>query len=130
MLSTGIPAEFLEPILDQITDLGFWGAEADAAYIMNLAREGLDSSSSFEGVAGATKMRRGTGAGNPIADILFLLAFTKIIQFLRLRLKAAGLDISVPCAGADAFFGWGEVCVVPTQSACRMYHMRMIWHPP
>ena len=60
-------------------------------------------------------MNRGTGAGDHIADLLFLLAFDKVVQMLRVEMRKANLDAEVCCDGADEFFGWdvspADACV-------------------
>ena len=50
-------------------------------------------------------MRRGTGAGNPLADLLFLIAFAVVIRRLRKALKHAGLETSFSIQGARDFLG-------------------------
>ena len=72
---------------------------------------------SYEGVDTATIMEYGTGAGNPIADILFVLAYAMIIKSLRKQLNSRGYVSSMPTCGAEAFFGWSNLGEVVAATA-------------
>ena len=50
-------------------------------------------------------MKQGTGAGNPLADILFAIAFCKVIAQLRRALSKAGLVVSFQVNGAREYLG-------------------------
>ena len=52
-------------------------------------------------------MPQGTGAGNPLADLLFAVAFCKVVAMLRRKLQEAGLITSFVSTGARAFLGIG-----------------------
>ena len=52
-------------------------------------------------------MPQGTGAGNPLADLLFAVAFCKVVQLLRRKLREAGLSLSLTIDGAREFLGIG-----------------------
>ena len=50
-------------------------------------------------------MQQGTGAGNPLADISFAIAFCKVIARLRRALQQAGLVVTFHGNGARDFLG-------------------------
>ena len=56
-------------------------------------------------------MRHGAGAGNPVADLLFAIAYGKMVMHLRSLLREAGLVATVSFAGAQQYFGWQEQAV-------------------
>ena len=63
--------------------------------------------SSFERTAGGCPMPRGTGAGNPFADLMFAVAFCKVVTLLRRKLKEANLIIEFTSSQARQFLGIG-----------------------
>ena len=50
-------------------------------------------------------MLQGTGAGNPLADLMFTIAFSKVIVRLRRALEAEGLVPTFNAEGAGEFLG-------------------------
>ena len=50
-------------------------------------------------------MQQGTGAGNPLADIRFAIAFCKVIARLRRALDRAGVVVSFQVQGAREYLG-------------------------
>ena len=51
-------------------------------------------------------MVHGTGAGNPLADLLFTIAFSKLVVRLRARFLEAGLTARCSTSGAAGFCGF------------------------
>ena len=88
----------------------FWPQCGASSHLAAMVSETLSGSfATFERVDGATQMHNGTGAGNPVADLLFALAFAKMVQKLRARLEGAGLVASVCAVGASLSFGWEKL---------------------
>ena len=50
-------------------------------------------------------MRQGTGVGNPLADLLFIVAFSLVIRRLRAELAGIGVCSQFSAAGARNFLG-------------------------
>ena len=90
----------------EIADTSFWARNGASAHLEAQLGACLSNTfATFEGVAGRTRMARGTGAGNPLADLMFLLAFMKVIQRLRKALTDAGLVVTFDVNGARSFLG-------------------------
>ena len=105
----GFAGDLVEEVLEQITAVDGWSNGGASEHLQALVQERLRlNTSSFEGIPGVCEMMRGTGAGNPIADLLFSHAFGKLVKLLRLELGRIGLGSSVPCSGAASFFGWSD----------------------
>ena len=80
----GMPEPFARELVAELTSLAFWQEAGASEHLIALITEQLTCNvASYEGVDTATIMEYGTGAGNPIADILFVLAYAMIIKSLR-----------------------------------------------
>ena len=100
-LQAGMAVGMVDEIMVDLVDVGFWQAGGASGHAQSIVEERMrNMTSSFEGVPGVANMARGTGAGNPLADLLFNLAFWKVVSFLRREFLAAGLELSLACAGA------------------------------
>ena len=59
-----------------LVDVGFWKTGGAADHAQKIVEERMrNMTSSFEGIPGVTNMARGTGAGNPLTDLLSNLVF-------------------------------------------------------
>ena len=80
-------------------------------------------------------MPQGTGAGNPLADLLFAVAFCKVVSMLRRKLQEAGLITSFVSTGAREFLGigpynTGEDEAKSKDSSCADDLAFALWCPP
>ena len=106
-LHAGFTVDVVDEVLEMITTIDGWSQGGASHHLQALVQERLRlNTSSFEGVPGVCEMVRGTGAGNPIADILFSIVFCKLVRLLRLELRRLGLKFSASCCGAATSFGW------------------------
>ena len=83
-----------------------WIRSGGCAHLQSLVRElRTDTWASTEGLAGVIRFEAGTLAGTPTADLVFILAFARVLQKARSRLQEAGLIDHVTTTGADDYFG-------------------------
>eukprot|EP00973_Karenia_brevis_P035387 4877500-Karenia_brevis.AAC.1 len=59
----------------------------------------------FEGLKGVMTPQSGASAGRPLADMLFVVAFSFVIRGLSARLAELGVISDVGCAGASEYYG-------------------------
>ena len=65
-----------EESVAELTSHNFWAEHGATPHLVAMIAESLNGSfATFEGVEGATPMQHSTGAGNPLADLLFTIAF-------------------------------------------------------
>ena len=106
-IAAGLAPDFATEAVNAMSDMKFWQAHNASPHLVALITEALTGSiATFEGCGSGTFMKHGTGAGNPLADLLFTVAYLKVIEFLRRKLKARGLVTIADADGASAFFGW------------------------
>ena len=60
---------------------------------------------SFEGLRGVVRCITGTLAGTSLADLLYSLAFLRVLKRLRDELSQAGMTWEIDAKGASAYFG-------------------------
>ena len=59
---------------------------------------------STEGLAGVLQFQSGTLAGTPIADLVFIVAFARVLRKVRMNLKEVGLFYPITTDGAAQYF--------------------------
>ena len=73
LITSGIDADFAADIVKEVSDIGFWESHGASKHVQEQLKACLHKAvATYEGVKGCSIMHRGTGAGNPLADILFL----------------------------------------------------------
>ena len=106
LIEYGLEPPIVDEIVGDIADSGFWERHGASPHLVEMMTECLRNAfSTFEGTAGGCRMVQGTGAGNPLADLMFTIAFSKVIVRLRRALEAAGLVPIFDAAGASEFLG-------------------------
>ena len=96
---------FAAEVVRDMVDTSFWGKAGASAHLQRLIGEGLKGHlATFEGVSGAILVRRGTEAGNLVADLFFCVALMKITSKMRKRLLAVGSEPRVPLLVLAPFF--------------------------
>ena len=90
----------------EVSDTSFWSSNGASRHLQDLIVATLSNwLASFEGTVGGCIMEQGTGAGNPLADVLFAIAFMRVIIRLRAALKKAGLITTIVVNGASNYVG-------------------------
>ena len=108
LLVYGLGEDLVAGIVAEVADTGFWQQRGESEHLEAMLRATLENIfASLEGTPGGCRMPQGTGAGNPLADLMFAVAFCKVVAMLRRKLKEAGLDISSVSSGAREFLGIG-----------------------
>ena len=106
LIEYGLEETMADEIIKDIADSGFWKRHGASPHLVEMMTECLRNTfSTFEGTPGGCLMNQGTGAGNPLADLLFALAFCNVIMKLRRVLSKAGLTVSLDVRGARDFIG-------------------------
>lgn len=108
LLRYQLVADMVDGIIAEVVDTGFeckHGATEHLERMLPACLENLFAT--FEGAAGGS-MPQGTGAGTPLADLLFAVAFCKAIALLRRKLQEAGLIKEVTIAGLGNFGDWAS----------------------
>ena len=104
----GLEEQAAKLIVEEVAHCGFWREHGASEHLEAQLKACLSNSfTTIDGTAGENRMLRGTGAGNPLADLMFAVAFCKVVEMLRRKLKEAGLDISFVSSGAREFLGIG-----------------------
>ena len=100
LVQYGIPEGLADEIEDEVASATFRTEHGASEHLQAQLTACLANTFvTFDGVAGGTRMARGTGAGTPLADILFLLAIMKVIKRLRAALEAEGLMVKLEVVG-------------------------------
>ena len=108
--SYGLGGDIVQGIIDEVSNTGFWAENGAPLHLERMLQACLDNLyATFEGIPQGCVMHQGTGAGNPLADLLFALAMSKVIQMLRRKLREAGLLQTLTIQGARQFLGIGPV---------------------
>ena len=104
----GLGADMVEGIISEVGDTGFWKQNGASEHLEKMLAACLKNLfATFEGTPGGCRMPQGRGAGNPLADLLFSIAFCEVVQMLRRKFREAGLNPSLTIEGARAFLGIG-----------------------
>ena len=95
LVEYGLDETMADEIIKDIADSGFWEKHGASPHLVEIMTECLRTHfRTSYGTPGGCLMKQGTGAGNPLADLLFALAFCKVIMRLRRVLSDAGLTFS------------------------------------
>ena len=102
----GLSEELAANVVAEVAVANMWSENGTSEHLEAMIAATLARAfATFEGTSGGACMRRGTGAGNPLADVVFLIAFAVVIRRLRQALKHAGLETSFSIQGACDFLG-------------------------
>ena len=102
LLQYGLVADMVDGIIAEVADTGFWRKHGAIEHLERMLAACLKNLFAiFEGTAGGCPMPQGTGAGNPVADLLFAVAFCKVIALLRRKLQETGLINEVTISGLE-----------------------------
>ena len=100
-VAAGMEHQLAVDAVSELESQQFWADHGASPHLVAMVAESLNGSfATFEGVDGATPMVHGTGAGNPLADLLFTIAFSKLAVRLRARFLEAGLTARCSTRGA------------------------------
>ena len=108
LMEHGLDEQAAKMIVDEVADCGFWREHGASEHLEAQLQACLSNrSTTIDGTAGGIRMLRGTGAGNPLADLLFTVAFSKVTRRLKAALDAEGLLHSFKVPGARDSLGIG-----------------------
>ena len=106
-VAAGMEQQLVADTVSELVSQQFWTEHGASPHLVAMIAESLNGSfATFEGVDGATPMQHGTGAGNPLADLLFTIAFHKLFARLRKRF----LEAPAMSGAASAVRGRGRDC--------------------
>ena len=92
----------------EVSDTSFWSSNGASRHLQDLIAATLSNGNgiaSFEGSVGGCIVEQGAGAGNPLTDVLFAIAFMRVIIRLRAASKKAGLITTIVVNGASNYVG-------------------------
>ena len=86
----GFRPDFAAEVVEYTTDSSIWKNAGASGRLEEYVQEWFrGQAASFEGVAGICRMKRGTGAGNPCADLMFSCLLCRVVKRVRKSFRDA-----------------------------------------
>ena len=104
--AVGFSLEDIEAIFLDVSTAEAWAAAGASPHLLRLLVE-LHTHSWFstEGLPAVVECASGALAGTPLADIVFIAAFNRVVLHMHVLLRAAGLQWEVVADDVEAFLG-------------------------